>query len=292
MTNSYYCDGTPLDILRRRAKALKTEQNIKLFQALDYVAVECGEESWEHLTKNCWAEPFNNPDEMEDYHFLERSVGDDLILLNFEQLSSLGEKSIPDGKSEFDIYFETSINDGSDASLQYVTRFYLEPCIYRPNFRSKISLSVRQFSRLKDAVSEYDDKLHIGSVVAIFKEIGIFDDAVLMASEEIELEALLTMLLRPKGRKLGDRVLFNTVRHTEPEPDDWDWKRVFAFALDSDEILVCNGEESRTDIRYKTFSKEEWRSIETELRSVFANPEQTVLAETWLRNKLDMDAWS
>ena len=40
MERSYYRDGTPLDILRRRAKTMKRENEINLAKALDLVAHE------------------------------------------------------------------------------------------------------------------------------------------------------------------------------------------------------------------------------------------------------------
>lgn len=87
MERSYYRDGTPLDILRRSAKTIKREQNIKFSEALDRVAAILGEPDWSTLTKHCWAEPFSEPNAEDEGYVLQQQFGDDVIEVDFTQLA-------------------------------------------------------------------------------------------------------------------------------------------------------------------------------------------------------------
>lgn len=89
MERTYFCDGTPLDILRRRAKAMKKEDGLAYNAALNLVAKERGCVGWEELTRRCWTEPEEDPGVMQDFYFLESAVGEDILSIDYHKLAEL-----------------------------------------------------------------------------------------------------------------------------------------------------------------------------------------------------------
>lgn len=139
----------------------------------------------------------------------------------------------------------------------------------------------------------YESEGHLGMVLKCFDAWGLFDGTTLTDAPTGELDAWLSLSLRPHGLTPVERHILNVGNHeTDPIPEDWDWKRAFPFLLDDGRYAVCNGETEQSVFRYRVIEKQDWALIEEQIRESFPDgPERTVQSETWLRNRLGMDEW-
>jgi len=295
MERLYFCDGTPLDILRRRSKALKTNQKIKLSAAQDKIAQDQECSNWSELTRRCWAEPLAVPGETPDEYFLESRIGPDLVTLDFQLLF----EAIDDAES-FDqldkysgcgVWMTTELMHRDSLGVEYANVIGMEtPQHVGARQVGKVTRS--NFPALKTALSLYGENGHLGPLLSTLHSWGLFANGFLTETEWGELDAWMTFFLRPKKVRVEGRYLLNTAPFNDKNTEDWDWKRAFPFALQGGRIAVCNGSDHRGDFRYQVYSADEWSGIESELRAAFPDgPEKTVFSETWLRRRLSMDEW-
>jgi len=297
MDRSYYRDGTPLDILKRRAKELKSSEGIKLHEAQARIARDRGESDWSVLTQNCWAEPAPEPGSEPDSYFLERRGGIDVVSLDFGLLYDDLQKAdffedleTVDGHQ---VWVNTEVNDWDEDSV----RFHSTIRLGRPSHigaQKVTQLDTDTYTDLLDAMLRYEMEGRLGPLITTFNSWGILNGSFHTQTEWGEFDAWLKLALRKRGLHLGPRYLLNTCVGSEnPEvPDDWDWKRAFPFEVTDGRIAVCNGSDNYLEFRMRIFDREHWETIEQDLRRAFPNgPEKTHASETWLRTRLDMDSW-
>ncbi len=297
MERSYYRDGTPLDILRRRAKAMKRENEISLAKALDLVALEHNELSWEFLTKNCWAEPFSEPGIEDDHYMIEQLSGEDLIVLDLVQLPdalySVVDWADFNETRQNHVYLETEACVGSFRGVRYYTHLHDMPDHPQAMTRRAPFLNEACFNALTKALGNYEEEGRVGPLIAGLNEWGILDSTPLMSARKGELDALLELELRAKRLFIKERHLLNIGRPKDKTlPPGWDNLRAFPFMLTCGKVAVCNGASEKSRFRSRVFTQTEWKPIEAELHAAFpAGPDTTFESETWLRRRLNMDAW-
>lgn len=296
MERTYFCDGTPLDILRRRAKAMKKEDGLTYNAALNVIAKKHGCAGWEELTRRCWTKPEEDPGVIQDLHYIESAVGNDMLSIHFHKLAEV-VREYPEFEDVDALYgsqitLDTTLQCESHGRVNWNTFMDLGVDA-NPNARVVKALSKDEFIALARALRMYESDGHIGLVLKCFYVWGLFHGDRLTNAPTGELDAWLSLSLRPHGLTPVERHILNLGDdETAPIPEDWDWKRAFPFVLDDGRYAVCNGETEPSVFRFRVIEKHDWGPIEEQIRKSFPDgPERTVRSETWLRNRLGMDEW-
>lgn len=296
MERLYFCDGTPLDMLRRRAKGVKADEQVKLNAAQDMVARSVGCDDWADLTRHCWAEEFLEPNTVSEGFYIESNVGPDIIGLDFLLLYEALDDAerFDDLNNDCDVWLKTAVSWNDGLGVKYSNELaMMEP---GNGDGAKIAtITHSSFVKLKSALGLYRDDGHLGSLLTVFHDWGLLMGTTLTDTRQGEFDAWMTLAMRQIKVRVEGRYLLNTGLPDLGKQEDlseWDWKRAFPFKLHDGRIAICNGSENRDDFMFRVFASEEWAKIEQQLRLVFPDgPEKTVHSETWLRNRLQMDEW-
>lgn len=290
MKRLYCADGTPLDILKKEAKRRKSSDIIKLAEAQNLIAIDHGADNWPRLVASC----VDVPNDFDDHLMIEKRIGEDTIVFDVADFYEAEE--------EFD---RQASGEDSDAAISqcYISKYYN----YDGNGRLRISIAFQaeketgSFSRdhelfqFKEPVNL--DQLGVSfvsalvlnrasSLVSVLSRSGCFDVDPYATPRSGGHEALLTLALRDKGLKVGDREIFNTP-DLEPTGILDTSRRCFVNRLSDGSYVVSNGAEQTDMLLYTVIGADDFRShifvMKTELGDDFNTRWES---EAWLRNRV------
>lgn len=276
MTRVYTSQGTPMDIVKREAKRIQKDQNIKLSAAQEAYAVENGYESWSDLTSKAIEVGENFMNDL----MVSRKRGKDYIEFSFKDaLQALLDDPNPR------LYIQRQLLHSEEDSVIILVDLIhdmfdgdngLDP------FEMRVSFDEYEWF---DAVCDLDNGMN-GYIIELLNRIGFFDVDVDRPAHFFEHEAALTLEMRKIGLTVGDRVLFNTDDLKPSGDPDYD-RRCFGNRLSDGGVVLCNGADEPADFIFSVLSASEYEDLREEMEAELGEEAYTTYkGEVWMFNRV------
>ena len=139
----------------------------------------------------------------EDEYVIQQSFGDDMIEIDFIQLSApllqIGEWTKCNQTFGNTLFLDTEINTRDFRGVAYKTHVMVNPEYPHLMARRFQIPDEPMFNALKEGLSAYHFDGRLGPFLSAANEWGLLDQNLLTATSEGELDALLELELRKKG---------------------------------------------------------------------------------------------
>lgn len=253
-------NGTPLDVLRRNAKAVKKDRDITLSAAQNAVAQDAGFQRWSDLMARKIVVI-----EDDDLPVLVQTNGpDEITVAIYDLIDEIND--MLDAPNIMTIYQNISLEQANDDGVTYHIALSLAP--------SEQALAPQAFAVLTgDDAENFIDHTdaaadgRYSALIRILSTKGAFETPDASKIFRREFDAALVLALRESGLALGDRYSPVTIDYTAAPPAEFDWnKRCYFHRNARGDITVSNGSEvPQEDLAYRHIPAADWPDVQARL---------------------------